>query len=591
MLALFATTLGCNLREPPLRLPADERQSSHPVRSPSTKRSVPPAPPATSVAVIAAPQLTGGTGSVRGELGLVTSVEETATHVGVAILDAGGNAIDAAIATAFVLAVTHPSAGNLGGGGFLLVRPAHGFTLAIDFRETAPQALTQQKFDKMLEQGAEGAAAVGIPGTVAGLWLAHQKLGKTPWRDLLAPAIELAEVGHRVGAREALTIQWSWAKLRKTREAREAFGTRTGLPLQRGSLVKHPNLARSLRLIAEHGRAGFYTGPIAEALTHLGPEGLITQGDLDHYEAKLRTPLVLNYGGWQVETMPPPSAGGVSLLLLLRFLAQQKSEQFARESVEGLHLFAEASQRAQAERRFSVTDPDRLPPSEAEATRQRWVTGPLPFADHPILANATTPSPTLHPLYAQALKELEHTTHLSVSDAEGMVVSLTTTLSAGFGAKICAPGTGIVLNNSVAAFGTGGVNTLAPGFRTVSSMAPTLATHPSGTTLVLGSPGGDTIPSTIVQILTDLIDHQSTLADAVRATRVHHGFVPDTLQYERDRPLPANVILGLKQRGHRVSARSSFGDANNLLIVGGVGYAVADEREGGLALAATKRAN
>jgi len=590
-LVLVAATLRCNLHEPALHSRADQSQSSRLIHSPSPTRSVPSAPSVASVPVIDAPHLTGGTGSVRGEFGLVTSVEETATRAGVAILEAGGNAIDAAITTAFVLAVTHPSAGNLGGGGFLLVRPAHGSTLAIDFRETAPQALTQQKFDKMIAQGAEGAAAVGIPGTVAGLWLAHQKLGKTPWRELLAPAIELAEAGHRVGAREALTIQWNWAKLRKTRETREAFGTPKGLPLPTGSLVKHPNLARSLRLIAERGRAGFYAGPIAEALTHLGPEGLITQGDLERYEAKLRAPLMLNYRGWQIETMPPPSAGGVSLVILLRILAQQGSEQFARNSVEGLHLFAEASQRAQAERRFSVTDPDRLPLSETEATRQHWLTGPLPFADHPILANSKTPSPTLHPLYAQALKELEHTTQLSVSDAEGMLVSLTTTLSAGFGAKICAPGTGIVLNNSVAAFGTGGVNTIAPGFRSVSSMAPTLATHPSGTTLVLGSPGGDTIPTTIGQILTDLVDHRSTLADAVRATRVHHGFVPDTLHYERDRPLPANVISGLKQKGHRVKARSSFGDANNLLIVQGIGYAIADEREGGLALAATQRAN
>ncbi|MDX2051053.1 MAG: gamma-glutamyltransferase [Polyangiaceae bacterium] len=531
------------------------------------------------------PTLSGGPLAVSGRAGIVTSVEDNATRIGVQILENGGNAADAAIATAFALAVTHPSAGNLGGGGFLLARPAHGATIAIDFRETAPRALTQTNFNKMLRDGAQGPAAVGIPGTVAGLFLLHQKLGTRPWRELVAPAIALAERGHRMGRREALTIKWNWKSLGRHPRSLSALGTNKGAPPSAGTLVKRPDLAKTLGFIAAEGREGFYAGSVAKALASLGKGGLISLDDVTRYEAKLREPLVLTYHGWRVETMPPPSAGGVTLLLLLRFLETNRGERFSHLSADALHLFAEASKRAQAERRFSVADPDRFPPAANDTARAVWQTGPLPFPDHPLTMEKAIPSSTLHPLYNEAMKELEHTTHLSVVDKEGMVVSLTTTLSAAFGAKIVAPGTGFLLNNSVAAFGTAGANTVAPGFRTTSSMAPTLVTAPDGTTLILGSPGGDTIPSTVAQVLTHLVDHREPLDAAVAALRVHHGFVPDALQVERSSALPSDVIANLKLRGHKITSRAPFGDANNIIVVGGTAYGVADQREGGLALA------
>jgi gamma-glutamyltranspeptidase/glutathione hydrolase len=284
--------------------------------------------------------------------------------------------------------------------------------------------------------------------------------------------------------------------------------------------------------------------------------------------------------------MPPPSAGGVVLVQLLGMLQRLGAAEKPRGSADELHLFLEASRRAQAERRFSVSDPDAWPAPERSQRLAKLGDVDRLLAEHPIDPERATPSSSVHPLYPVALKELEHTTHFSVVDADGRVVACTMTLSGSFGAKLVAPGTGIVLNNAVASFGTAGENLPRPSRRTTSSMAPTLVLRAGAPVLVLGSPGGDTIPSTVTQILRSVVDHGVPLDEAVDLPRVHHGFAPDEVRTERDHPLPKLVISGLRERGHELKAKSSaMGSANVILIDAAIAYGYADPREGGLALA------
>ena len=531
---------------------------------------------------------TGGPAAVESSRGLVVSVESHATKAGVSMLERGGNAVDAAVAVGYALAVTHPSAGNIGGGGFMLIKMRAAETTAVEFRERAPAGLDRKSFDAMIEAKAVGAAASGVPGTVAGLNLAHRKFGRLSRADVLAPAIRLARRGHRVGHREALTFGWNWRKLRRDREARRIFGDAKGRPKKAGALLLRPDLARTLEAIAERGDAGFYRGEVADRLVAaMGKKGLITRDDLAGYEARIREPLRFRYRGLAVDVAPPPSAGGVAVAQTLLVMDRARAAGKLTGGADDVHWLIEALKRAHAERRFEVGDPDALSPERRAALRRRWLDAERLFRRTPAIGDQrATPSSELHPLYEGAMKELEHTTHFSVADAEGNAVSCTTTLSAGFGAKLVVPGTGIVLNNSVAAFGTVGENQPAPGRRMTSSMAPTIASEGRSLRLVLGSPGGDTIPGTVVQVLRNVVDYSMTIDRAVEAPRLHHGFVPDEVRFEHRRPPSKTLLAELERRGHRLSKKGlPLGDANNILVVGGVAWGVADSREGGLALA------
>jgi gamma-glutamyltranspeptidase/glutathione hydrolase len=529
----------------------------------------------------------GGAGSVSGRLGIVTSSEAQATHVGVAILERGGNAVDAAVATAFALAVTLPSAGNIGGGGFMLVRGRRGasaaVTTAFDFRETAPAALTRAGFDRMQLGGAKGGAAAGVPGSVAGLLLAQQRFGRLSHADVLAPAIELAKKGFVLGRRQAELLAVSFDALKKDATLAKRFGAAQG-PKPQGSRIVQPELAAALARIQKDGAAGFYTGPTADALTR-APGSLIRHADLEAYRAVERTPLRSSYRGLGIETMPPPSAGGVAVTEMLGLLELLHAHE--AHGADELHLFLEASRRAQAERRFGVSDPDALDPSALDGQLARFLAPQAQLDRAPIEREHATPSSKLLSQYPGAAEESEQTTHLGVVDRDGMVVSLTTTLSASFGAKLTAPGTGIVLNNSVASFSRTGPNQPAPGRRTTSSMAPTLVLDGDQVVLVLGTPGGDTIPSTIVQVLRHVVDHGMPLDQAVAAPRVHQGFLPDRARFETKRPLEPALVTALKTLGHDIKgSHLAIGDSNDLLLDDEQAFGVADPRGGGLAEAA-----
>ena len=589
-LALFAMACGRAPAAPPK--PDSPRATASPSALPARSlpgRSASAAPPAQSSPPPPSPRRTfagGGPTSVSGQYGIVTSSEAKATRAGIAMLERGGNAVDAAVATAFALAVTHPSAGNIGGGGFMLVRPGsdNAVTTALDFRETAPAALTREGFDRMQRGGAQGGAAAGVPGSVAGLLLAHERFGKLPRADVIAPAIELAQKGFVLARRPAELLASSYTALKKDATLAKRFGDKDQKPKQQGARITQPELGQALTRIQKDGAAGFYSGPTAEALARASGS-LIRPADLQQYRAVERTPLRSSYRGLSIETMPPPSAGGVALTEMLGVL--EKLAAHDKGGVEELHLFLEASRRAQAERRFGVSDPDVLDGAAQQQALSRFLDPQALLSRAPIDRERATPSRSLAPLYPGAVEESEQTTHLSVVDQQGMVVSLTTTLSGSFGAKLTAPGTGIILNNSVASFSRTGPNQPAPGRRTTSSMAPTLVLDGQRVVLVLGTPGGDTIPSTIVQVLRHVVDHNFPLDQAVAAPRIHQSFLPDRARFESKRPLDPALVAALKARGHDVSgSHFAMGDSNDLLIQDEQAYGVADPRGGGLAQAA-----
>jgi gamma-glutamyltranspeptidase/glutathione hydrolase len=520
----------------------------------------------------------GGPRSVSGTKGVVTSAEENATKAGIEVLEAGGNAVDAAVAVATTLAVTHPNAGNLGGGGFVLVRRPGGPTVALDFRETAPHSLTRPDFDAMIKGGAHGPVAVGIPGSPAGLSLLHSEFGRLPFARNLARAITLARDGHAFGKRQAELLARVWPVFSKDPAARAIFG-KGKHPIAAGTRLVQPDLAGTLERLARLGPAGFYEGETARALVQ-ATGGRITERDLGEYQARHRPVLGFRYRGFDVHTMPPPSTGGSTLAGTLIALETISPNAPASESVGSFHAFLEVSRRAQALRRLTITDPA-AGADEERASVARFLDSSL-LLEVPFDPNHATPSSQIHPLYPAALRETEHTTHLSVVDSDGMVVSLTTTISASFGARIVAPGAGFVLNNAVSSFSTVGDNQPVPGRRTTSSMAPTLVLANDKPVLVLGTPGGDTIPSTIAALVLNLVDRGMTLDEATDAPRIHHGFVPDDVRYESARPPPRAILDGLKKLGHRIRPSPPVqGDANCLLIDENRAFGYADPRDPG----------
>jgi len=550
-----------------------------------------PGPAPEPAAAPSVPRLVpGGPGSTRGPYGMVVSVELNATQIGVRMLEMGGNAVDAAVATAYALAVTHPSAGNLGGGGFMLIARRGQPIVAIDFRERAPGALTVNTFLRMLDLNAKGPPASAVPGTVAGLNLAEQRFGLLPLDQVILPAVELARRGHRIGARQAEVLAQSWHDLARDGAARRIFG-RGGEPLREGALLVQRDLANTLEAIARGGDAGFYSGATARRMeAGMGRSGLIRREDLAEYRAVLREPLRFGYHGFEVSTMPPPSSGGLAVAQIASLMEQLGADSLPAGSADDLHLFIEASKRAQARRRYELIDPDSDPTGMSPAAlAERLTPEALLALTPPIDIGQASAAADVYVAERGLPPELPHTTHISVVDAQGNAVSCTVTLSSSFGARYVVPGTGVVMNNSLGAFGGAGRNLPKPGRRMLSSMSPTLvmsrAENGRAVAAVLGSPGGDTIPSTVAQVLRHLVNHGMSIDQAVEAPRLHHGFTPDEVRVESSRPFDPAVLAELEARGHRIVASSTpIGDANNIVVVDGVAYGRADSREGGLAL-------
>ena len=523
--------------------------------------------------------------AVEAKHGMVVSVSPYASEAGVQILQKGGNAVDAAVATAFVLAVTFPEAGNIGGGGFMLVHPPKGEPVVIEYRETAPAAATRDMFAKQTNTYALN--AVGVPGTVRGLALAHQKFGHTPWKDLLAPAIELAEKGFALDARTARSLNLIVALSKNFPEFVRVYGKDSGkAKWSEGDRLMLPDLAKTLRLIADGGADAFYKGPIADQIVAemKSGGGLIAKEDLANYKANIRKPIHGTYRGYDVYGPSPPSGGGICLVEMLNILENFELKPRDRLTPKSIHLMAEAMRRAYCDRARWLGDPDfaKIPEHLTSKTYARKLAKTISL-------DKATPSDQLAKEIPLA-PEGSDTTHFSVIDKDGLAVANTYTLEHSFGSKFVVRGAGFLLNNEMSDFnwkpgvtdrnGRIGTepNVVAPGKRMLSSQTPTIVARGGKPILVTGSPGSRTITNTVLCIVVNVIDFQMNIRDAVDAPRIHHQWFPDEIKMERIKENP-ELVEALRTMGHKViDARQ--GDGHSIWIdpKTGVYYGAADHR-------------
>jgi len=535
---------------------------------------------------------------------MVVTDNSVASNVGRDVLAAGGNAADAAVATAFALAVAYPTAGNVGGGGFAVAR-IKGQVRALDFRETAPAAATRDMYlspdGKPKPEAREGIKSVGVPGSVAGLWELHQKLGskKKTWAELLAPAIALAESGFVIDDAFLSTLETAGKRMMKYPVSAALFFP-NGAPPVKGSMFKNPELATVLRRI-EKGPKGFYEGPTADAIVAQmkADGGLITLADLKKYQAKWRTPIELTYRGYKIVSMPPPSSGGVTLAMICHILEGYDLGKLGFQSPEELHYVFEAMRRAYAARNAKLGDPDMVKMPLEQLLSDAWAKEQRAT----IQTDRATPSSEIAAA-GPASASGPHTTHFSVVDAAGDTVAMTTTINWWYGSGVTVKGAGFVLNNEMDDFaavpGTangfglvqGEANAIAPGKRMLSSMAPTIVSAPDGkVTLVAGAAGGPTIITSVFQEISNVIDFQLDVGAAVAAPRFHMQHLPDEVAYEKDGLAEATQkrleAMGykMKERGHLADApaigRAIGPNGTNTLWVG----AAEPRRIGGLASA------
>lgn len=518
-----------------------------------------------------------------------------ATRVGQDILQAGGNAVDAAVAVAFALAVTWPEAGNIGGGGFMMVLPAPGKApMCVEYREQAPSAATRTMFRR--NDSRHSWKIVGVPGTVRGLQLAHETYGKLPWSKLVQPAIQLASDGFEMDsflARSLNSVLLATAVNAEFKPLRAAYGCPEHRAWKAGDRLVLPQLASTLRAIAEDADA-FYVGPLAERLAEAAQQGggLITTDDLANYEAKLRKPIHGRYRGFDVWGPPPPSSGGICLVEALNILSSFKLGSREVYSVENVHLRAEAMRRAFVDRATHLGDSDFVD-IPARLTSPKYA---AKLAQDISLQHAT-PSEQLAP-HIPLAKESDSTTHFSIVDQRGMAVSNTYTLEASWGSRRLVPRLGYVLNNEMGDFNwTPGYtdrrgrigtrpNQIEPGKRMLSSQTPTLITQDGKLAFAIGSPGGRTIINTVLGIALDVMAHERPLPVAVAAPRMHHQWLPDVLRFEAAKaPEYQDLVRQLRGMGHNVVARRQ-GSAHCIAVLpNGKVQAVADFRRGGAAAA------
>lgn len=522
---------------------------------------------------------------VRALHGIVTTASAPASDAGVEILRKGGNAVDAAIATAFALAVTYPTAGNIGGGGFMIVRLADGRSAAIDYRETAPAAASKTMFldaqgNAIPDAPKTGHRAAGVPGTVAGMALAHEKFGsgKLAWKQLLAPAIRLAAEGFAVSHAMAASLRNQEKKFAPFPDSVRVF-LRDGQFFEEGALLKQPDLAATLRRISAGGPREFYTGKTADLLAEEMQKGggLITRSDLASYRAQLRQPVKGVYRGYELLSMPPASSGGFLLMQMLGMLeATGDVAALGHNSSAKYHLLAEVMKRAFADRAAFFGDPAFVKVPLAGLLAPAYIAGRA----RTINPQRATPSASIREGAPAPASESSETTHFSVVDQAGNAVSNTYTLRDGYGSGITVRGAGFLLNNvmdefaakagALNAFGypAGEANTIAPGKRPISSQTPTIASRDGKLAFVIGSPGGTTIPNTVLQVAVNLIDHGMNIQEAIDAPRIHHQWLPDVIRYEKY-GLSTDVVAGLEVRGHKLIApaqAASIGQVHGIAI-------------------------
>lgn len=526
--------------------------------------------------------------------GMVVSEERIATLVGLSVLREGGNAVDAAVAVGFALAVTHPRAGNLGGGGFMLVHLGKtGRTIAIDYREKAPLKATHDMFlDKNgevdMERARHSVYSCGVPGTVAGLSLALEKYGTMPLEKVLAPAIRLAEEGFAVTPELRKSLLGAKGRMKKSSESMEVFFRNNAEPPREGEILRQKNLAWSLKEISRNGPRAFYRGAIAKKITDYMKKkgGLITERDLASYEALVREPVVGSYRGYSIHSMPPPSSGGVHLIEMLNILERYPLSRYGHNSARYIHILSETMKLAYADRSKHLGDPDFSPvPTEHIISKQYAKR----LADR-INPQKATPSRHVKPGSPVPAGGTD-TTHFTVADRFGNVVSNTYTLNFAYGSGLAVAGTGILLNNEMDDFSAkpgvpnaygligGEKNSIAPGKRMLSSMTPTIVFKDKEFFLATGSKGGSRIITSVLQVILNAIDHKMSIREATSAPRIHHQWLPDTLHLERE--TGKELEAGLREKGYDVKRTGPMGSTQSVARTNGVFYGASDPRHPG----------
>ncbi|EAA7242130.1 gamma-glutamyltransferase [Salmonella enterica subsp. salamae] len=515
---------------------------------------------------------------VRATQGMVATVDAMATQVGVDILKQGGNAVDAAVAVGYALAVTHPQAGNLGGGGFMLLRTKDGHTTAIDFREMAPAGATRDMF--LDEQGNPDSKksltshlAAGTPGTVAGFSLALEKYGSLPLNKVVRPAIKLAQEGFIVNDALADDLKTYGSEVLPQHENSKAIFWKDGEPLKKGKKLVQQNLAKSLTLIAENGPDAFYKGEIADQIVEEMRQhgGLITKEDLANYHAVERTPIVGSYRGYQIFSMPPPSSGGIHIVQILNILENVDMKKYGFGSADAMQMMAEAEKYAYADRSEYLGDPDFVNVPWQALTSKAYAKAIAGQID----INKAKPSSEIRP-GKLAPYESDQTTHFSVVDKDGNAVAVTYTLNTTFGTGIVAGNTGILLNNQMDDFSAkpgvpnvyglvgGEANAVGPKKRPLSSMSPTIVVKDGKTWLVTGSPGGSRIITTVLQMVVNTIDFGMNVAEATNAPRFHHQWLPDELRVEKG--FSPDTLKLLEQKGQNVALKEAMGSTQSIMV-------------------------
>jgi gamma-glutamyltranspeptidase/glutathione hydrolase len=513
--------------------------------------------------------------SATGNKAMVTTAHPLATATGLRILKAGGNAVDAAIAVQFALAVVYPIAGNIGGGGFMMIDTPHGAPCCLDFRECAPGAAHRDMYldsvgNNLPEASVLGHLAVGVPGVVDGMVAAHKRFGSLPWSVLMVDAIDYARNGFVLTALAAAELNENQPEFDKHNSWITPF--QNEINWKAGDTLVQTDLANTLTYIRDFGRAGFYGGPVASMITKemTAHGGLITAEDLNQYTSVWREPLRGWYRDYEILTMPPPSSGGVALLQLLEMIEDELPGNFYLDP-EHMHRMIEAERRVFADRSVYLGDPDFVTVPVQSLLDSLYIQSRM----------ATFQQDTMTPSHfiqggLDTKSESEETTHFSIMDDKGFSVAVTTTINLEFGSKVAVEGAGFLLNNEMDDFSAkpgvpnsfgligGEQNAIAPRKRMLSSMTPTIVKHKSHPILVVGSPGGSTIITTVFQIITDVLDYELTIDQAVQAPRFHHQWLPDTVWVEEG--IPELTRKQLKTKGHKVVQRRSIGRVDAIWV-------------------------
>ncbi len=515
----------------------------------------------------------------------VSTAHPLASAVGAAVIKEGGNAFDAAIATQLTLAVVYPGAGNLGGGGFLLAMDKKKQMVAIDFREMAPANATRNMYidsngNANTDLSQNGHLAAGVPGTVAGLF-ATLPYAKLPMRILIQPAIDLAENGFVITKNEADNLNGYRAAFKMNNTKTPVFMKATAW--KAGDTLVQKDLANTLKRIRDKGAAGFYEGETADLIVAemQRGKGIITLDDLKNYKAEKRQPLSFNYKGYTIISFPPPSSGGILLWQMMKMIEQRPQMKKGKQTVASVQLMIEAERRAYADRAEHMGDPGFYNVPVKKITSKEYLKQRMADYD-------STKASVSKNIGAGKVPESEETTHISIMDKEGNMVAVTTTLNGSYGSKTVVGGAGFLLNNEMDDFSIkpgvpnmygavgGEANAIAPGKRMLSSMTPTLVLKNNKPYIVIGTPGGTTIPTSVYQALVNVIDYKMNIADAVNAPKFHHQWLPDEVFVERDFNAP--IITKLKKMGYTITPRGGIGRTEAVQIINGKLHAVADKR-------------